>query len=72
MEVIYILTVSTNEASADWYFTTQEKAIDFIKENFGFDEPRKITNEHYQGIHHLYVITNQAIDQIKIGGYKIG
>ena len=69
MEVIYILTVSTNEASADWYFTTEEKAIDFIKENFGFDEPRKITNQRYDGIHHVYVITNQAIDQIKIGGF---
>jgi hypothetical protein len=72
MEIIYILTVSTNEASADWYFTTQEKAINFIKDNFSFDNPRKITNEHYEGIHHVYIISNQVIDQIKIGGYKIG
>jgi hypothetical protein len=66
MENIYILTVSTNEASANWYFSTCEKAINFIKHNFAFDEPRKIiTDEFYKGIHHKYVIKNEAVDQIE-------
>jgi hypothetical protein len=62
MTSIYILTVSTDEASASWYFSTKEKAIDFMKDNFSFDNPRKITSEHYQGTHHLYIINNDEID----------
>lgn len=63
MEKIYILTVSTNEASASWYFTTKEKAIDFIRDNFSFDNPREIIKGLYQGIHHNYIIISEEIDQ---------
>ena len=49
--IIYILSVSTNEAYADWYLQ-QRKSNRFIDENFGFD--RKI-KQHYEGIHHIYV-----------------
>jgi len=62
MTSIYILTVSTDEASADWYFSTKEKAFNFMKDNFSFDNPRKVTSEHYQGIHHVYIISNEVID----------
>ncbi|NLE04530.1 MAG: hypothetical protein GX638_06995 [Crenarchaeota archaeon] len=63
MESIYILTVSTDEASAEWYFTTKEKAINFIKDNFSFDNPRKIAKDLYQGIHHYYIIISEVVDQ---------
>lgn len=66
MASIYILTVSNNESSGDWYFTTQEKTINFIKDNFSFDNPRKISSELYQGKINNYVIDNQAIDQGRV------
>ena len=66
MTSIYILTVSNEESSGDWYFTTREKTINFIKDNFSFDSPRKITNELYQGKINNYVIDNQVIDQRRV------
>lgn len=65
MENIYILTVSNEENSGDWYFSTQEKAQKFIDDNFAFDKPRRLTDELYQGRHHNYVIDSQAIDQAR-------
>jgi hypothetical protein len=65
MTSIYILTVSNEENSGEWYFPTQEKATNFIKDNFSFDNPRKISSELYQGKINNYVIDNQVIDQLK-------
>lgn len=65
MTSIYILTVSNEESSGDWYFSTHEKAVNFIKNNFSFDNPRKISSELYQGKINNYVIDNQVIDQVR-------
>ena len=66
MASIYILTVSNEESSGDWFFTTREKTINFIKDNFSFDNPRKISSELYQGKRKNYAISDQAIDQGRI------
>ena len=65
MGSIYILTVSNEESSSDWYFSTHEKAVNFIKNNFSFDNPRRLTDTLYQGKRKDYVINNQVIDQIR-------
>jgi hypothetical protein len=63
---IYILTVSNEESSGDWYFSTHEKAVNFIKNNFSFDNPRRLTDTLYQGKRKDYVISDQAIDQGRV------
>lgn len=65
MASIYILTVSNEESSGDWFFTTREKTINFIKNNFSFDNPRRLTDTLYQGKINNYVIDNQVIDQVR-------
>ena len=66
MASIYILTVSNEESSGDWYFSTYEKATNFIKDNFSFDNPRRLTDTLYQGKINNYVIDNQVIDQGRV------
>jgi hypothetical protein len=65
---IYILTVTDieEEDSFDMYFSTQEKAANFIENNFKNDEPRKLFNELYQGRKNNYTINSQMIDQERI------
>lgn len=66
MKKIYILTVSDEENFDNWYFTTHEKAANFIKDNFNFDNPRRLTDTLYQGKKKDYVISEQAVDQGRI------
>ena len=62
---IYILTIANIEEEDSFYmpFSTQEKAINFIKNNFEYDKPRKITNELFEGKVNTYVIDSHAVDQ---------
>ena len=46
-------------------FSTQEKAINFIKNNFEHDKPREVTKELFEGKINKYVIDNYKVDQEK-------
>jgi hypothetical protein len=63
---IYILTVSNDEDSFILPFTTEEKAINFIHNNFEHDTPRQVTNELFEGKRNVYVINSQMLDQVRM------
>lgn len=62
---IYILTVNNieEEESFDLYFSSEEKAMNFIINNFENDNPRKVENTLFEGKINSYVINSQMIDQ---------
>jgi len=43
------------------YFTTLEKAQDFITNNFKYDNVRKISDEHYEGSSSTYKIESHVV-----------
>lgn len=63
---IYILTVSNEEDSSIFPFTTIEKAGEFVQNNFQYDKPRKVSKDLFEGVNNLYVIHQQVVDQIRI------
>jgi len=63
---IYILTISNEEDSFIFPFTTIEKAGEFVQNNFQHDKPRKVSKELFEGRNNLYVIHQQAVDQVRI------
>ena len=66
MGTIYILTVENkNDDIISWYFSTLNKASEFIKNNFSFDLPRKITPDYWEGTECTYAIDDYQIDQDK-------
>lgn len=62
---IYILTVVNieEEESFDLYFSNEEKAANFIKNNFEHDKPRKVSNDLFEGKINNYIINTQMMDQ---------
>lgn len=66
---IYILNVMDYEEEIEvvtMYFSTQEKAVEFINNNFEYDKPRKITNDNFEGKKFNYFISEKSLDQMKI------
>lgn len=63
---IYILTVSNEDDSYIMPFSTQEKATNFIINNFSKDNPKKITNELFEGKNNSYVIESILMDQERL------
>jgi hypothetical protein len=66
MESIYLLTISNEEDSFIMPFSSEEKAIKFIRNNFEYDSPRKFSNDLFEGKNNTYIIKSQMIDQIKL------
>ncbi|WP_195966714.1 hypothetical protein [Clostridium sp. 1001283B150210_160208_E6] len=66
MEGIYVLTVNDeiNEDVYDLYFSTLDKAENFIKNNFS--NLRKVTREHYENDDMICVIECMGIDQERL------
>jgi len=60
---IYFLNVENDENMFTLPFSTMEKGIDFIKNNFNYDSPRKVCNELWEGKTNKYVITSHMLDQ---------
>jgi translation elongation factor EF-Ts len=65
---IYILTVTNIEEEDSFFlpFSTEEKAINFINNNFEYDKPRKVSNDLFEGKMNSYIIDSQMIDQERI------
>ena len=63
---IYILTVRDIEEGDSFFlpFSTEQKAQDFIKNNFNYDTPRLITKELFEGKNNHYAITSPMVDQL--------
>lgn len=61
---IFVLTVWNIEGGYgdDFYFSNLEKAIDFINNNFNWDNPRKITSENFEGKTNQYIIKDWMVD----------
>lgn len=55
---IFVLTLRSIEEGneSDFYFSDLERASNFIKENFSWDNVRKIDNELYEGKNNQYII----------------
>jgi translation elongation factor EF-Ts len=62
---IYILTVVNIEEEDSYFlpFSTEEKAVNFIKNNFEHDKPRKVSNDLFEGKVNNYIIDSQMMDQ---------
>lgn len=63
MSTIYILTITSEEYQYIMPFTTQQKAIDFVMNNFKNDSPRIVDSELLEGKNKTYVIDGMAVDQ---------
>lgn len=66
MNNITVLTVYNEEENFDMYFSSIEKAQEFIKNNFEYDLPKKITNEYFEGVKCNYTINNWVVDQDRL------
>lgn len=73
MKSIFVLTITQFdnyeevEDQFDMYFSTLEKAQNFIINNFTYDNVRKLTNEHYEGKRGNYSIScDVMIDQERL------
>lgn len=66
MNSIYVLTVEFEDDNFDMYFSTLEKAQNFIINNFGKDEPRKIMADYFEGHKNIYKINNWKVDQERL------
>lgn len=66
---IYVLTVTIFdrfeevEDQFDMYFSTLEKAQNFIINNFGYDNVKALTSDHYEGKRGNYTINSTILDQ---------
>lgn len=66
---IYVLNVMDYEEEEEvvtMYFSAQEKAVEFINNNFEYDKPRKVTNNNFEGKKFNYNIHENILDQMKI------
>lgn len=66
---IYVLTVSSfeEEDSYTMLFTTVEKAVNFIKNNYQKDEPKELfTSQYFEGKEFSYSIESQTVDQERL------
>ncbi|NFT08416.1 hypothetical protein FDF26_15360 [Clostridium botulinum] len=69
---LYVLTIKFYgddeelENEFDMYFSTNDNAIEFINNNFKYDNPKKITKHHFEGRKNVYCIHDSVIDQMRM------
>jgi len=64
-DILFGLEVKNKIEPFEVYFSTENKAIDFIKNNYEWDNPRKVTNEFFKGENNQYIIKSYESDKLK-------
>lgn len=60
---IFVLTIDNEDQCYDMYFSSLEKATEYIKIKFSYDNIRKVTKEYYEGKRNTYSIKEWCVDQ---------